>query len=406
MLDSRIFSKRLAGRRKSIIRELEPLSRLPGVISLGAGYPSPATFPLREARFDIDGIAIELSAEDRQRACQYGPTEGDPALVQRLHAWHAAKSGVSLEAGQLLVLSGSQEGLFSIACLVLDPGDAVLLAEPAYPGALSSFTLFTEELVGVAQDERGMRPDALRDALAACRAPAKMLYLNPTCQNPAGVTMDEERRRALLAIAAQHGLLVVEDDAYELLGFDDGPRPPTLQALDPANVLRLDSFSKVLAPGLRLGYASGPRWLVDELRLLRQSSTIQSSSLDQVLLEKVLEVLGTDGLMQRVARSRAHYRKACDTVREALARHLPSARYVRPAGGFFLWLEVDGVDTAAMIRGLAGVAGVLMMPGAGFAVRGNLDHALRIAFSLQTNEALAEGIRRLKEMISLRLIKS
>lgn len=408
MVDGRIFSARLRGRRKSIIRELEPITRVPGVISLGAGFPSPATFGLEMARFQLDGHEITLDAAERERACQYGPTAGDPRLVELLLAWHRYKSGVALAPGELLVLSGSQEGLFGIACLVLDPGDAVVLAEPAYPGALSSFSLFTEELLGVPQDEEGLVPAELSRVLATAPRPPKLLYVNPTCQNPAGVTMGAARRRELLSIAAAHDLLVVEDDAYELLGFDAGPRPPTLQSLDrDGRVLRLDSFSKVLAPGFRIGYASGPRWLIDELNILKQSSALQSSSLDQVVLARALEAMGERGLIERVTRSREHYRRSCDALRQALDRHLGRhARYQPPAGGFFLWLELDEaggrIDTYEMMRSSGAAAGVLLMPGSGFALKRRLSNCLRIAFSLQPPDALEEGIRRLSRLLDRR----
>ena len=192
------YAARTKGRRTSIIRDLMKVAQLPGMISLGGGYPSPKTFPLEEVSIKAWDGTYHLQGAELVTACQYGPSEGTPALLERIREWHQAKSGVELENDRLCVLNGSQEGLFALAYLFLDQGDAVALAEPTYPGALASFTAFTDNFLAIPQDKYGMKPDALSEWVQRRQrkrmSKPKLVYLNPNCQNPAGISRDTPPR--------------------------------------------------------------------------------------------------------------------------------------------------------------------------------------------------------------------
>ncbi|MBI4863092.1 MAG: PLP-dependent aminotransferase family protein [Candidatus Riflebacteria bacterium] len=403
------MAARTRGRRTSIIRELLKVATTPGVISLGGGYPSPATFPMENLTFTASGESFALTRKELESACQYGPSLGQAELIPRLQEWHKAKSKVELGADQICVINGSQEGLFVLGYLFLDPGDPVALTEPTYPGALGAFSAFTDNFLPIPQDARGMDPRALEEYLVRRSrkgmTPPKFVYVTPNCHNPAGVTMDEPRRREIYAIVEQHDLLLLEDDPYELIKFTTDAYYPSFQSMDTAGrVVRLDSFSKVFVPGFRMGYASGPRELIKEFNLFKQAANLHTSSFNQVILATYLKKVGPDGMFERIRKNCAMYRRNYEALVSALDRELKDqVSFNRPDGGFFLWMELSQangrIDTMEMIAGLAVSTGVLLVPGPGFSLTGSLSNYLRASFSQQSPDEIAEAIRRLARML-------
>lgn len=381
--------------------------RQPGMISLGGGYPNPSTFAFESIdvafasghRARIDGVAMAA-------ACQYGPTDCDALLRPLLVDWHRHKDGVALDAGQIQVLNGSQEGLHIAAYLLLDPDDTVALSEPAYPGALAAFRGFCEHFVTFPVDARGSDTQVLERMLEEMqrrgeRLP-KLVYEVPNGHNPAGVALCAERRQHLMRIAERFDLIVVEDDPYQLVRLDDRPALPTLQSLDrDGRVIRLDSFSKIFAPGLRLGYASGPAEMIRWFELYKQTTNLHTSSMVQALLATYLQQLGSAGLVSQIRSSCAVYRRNRDAMVDAARRHLPDdVRFEVPGEGMFIWFQLpEGFDTARMVD-LDGVdVGVLLVPGRAFSTRDGLANCMRASFSMVEPDRIEEGMRRFGEMI-------
>lgn len=399
------LSSRAVRRAPSPIRELVPLMSLDGMISFGGGYPNPKTFAFTRITADLAGGGqIEISGADLVAATQYGPTDGLPALREELVRWHAHHTG-SEPPGPPLVLNGSQEGLYLLADVLLDPGDAVVVTEPTYPGALACFRSFGATFEAVPTDGGGMRTDALAARLAELHATGdplpRLIYAIPNGDNPGGTTLPEARRRELAALARRYDLPLVEDDPYALVRLEDTPPRPTLQSLAPEHVLRLDSFSKILAPGLRLGYATGPAELLRAMVLHKQASNLHTSSLSQALLLGLLRAEGPDGLRTRVDAAVARYRVHRDAMVASARRHLPEGcSFTVPDSGMFLWVTLPaGCDADRMVREHTRDLGVLVVPGPAFSTQGGLRDAVRTSFSLVGPEAIDEGMRRLGEMI-------
>ncbi len=404
----KLLSSRAKRRTPSPIRELVPLMGLDGMISLGGGYPNPQTFAFTGVRLDTcDGEAIDISGADLLAATQYGPTDGLPELLDLLRQWQRHKDGVDLSAVGLITLNGSQEGLYMVADALLDPGDAVVVSEPTYPGALAAFRTFTDHFIAVPIDAEGERADVL-EALLTARADSgqpmpKFIYTIPSGHNPAGITTSEARRRHLVAIAQRFGVLIVDDDPYQLVQLEpQAPRLPTLQALAPDQVLRLDSFSKILCPGLRLGYASGPAALVRAMSLYKQAANLHTSSMGQVILAAYLRQVGFDGLLARIEENMRLYRSHRDAMVAAAREHLPpEVRFHVPTAGMFIWFELPPqVDADHMVRRYAQENKVLLVPGPAFSTQGGCRHAVRASFSMVGPAQLAEGMRRLAQMIA------
>ncbi|MBN2054092.1 PLP-dependent aminotransferase family protein [bacterium] len=402
---------RLAGRARALtpspIRELVPLMRLPGMISFGGGYPNPETFAFAALRAEFKvGGGLALSGDAMDGACQYGPTGGQPGLVPKLMEWHCAKDGVSLNPEQLIVLNGAQEGLHIMAYLFLEPDDSVAISEPAYPGALGAFRAFTTKFLPVPVDSGGTITIALENMLRTClekggRLP-KFIYENPSGHNPAGTTLTMERREHLLAIASRFDLIILEDDPYQLLRLEGQAPAPSLQSLDrDGRVVRLDSFSKIFAPGMRIGYASGPESILKYFHLYKQGTNLHTSSLIQALLAGFLEARGVPAFRSLIAANCELYRRNRDAMVAAAGRHLPGdVTCTVPADGMFLWFRLPaGFDASRMVAKDGRDLGILMVPGAAFSTTGGLGNHMRASFSMVSIEQIEEGMKRFAVMI-------
>ncbi len=390
------------------IRGLMPYLAVPGMISLGGGYPHPDWFVLEGMDLLFRGGCRASLARDRlARASQYGPTNAHPDLGRALVEWHRAKDGVDLGEDEVVVLNGSQEGIFIASYLFLDEGDWVVAGEPLYPGARGAMGAFGGTIRTVSIDEEGLCTDELEELLtdAARRGEPrpKFIYDVPSGHNPTGATMSPRRRAHLLELASRFDVLIVEDDPYELLNLDLRPRPPTLQSLEwpRERVIRLDSFSKVLAPGLRLGYASGPAALMHQFSLCKQYLNLHTSTVMQEVVFAFLSTHGVEGFLRAIEGACDFSRRNRNAMVEAARRFLPAdVRFSVPGWGLFVWFVLPaGLQAARMIRLDAADVAVVLVPGEAFAVRRDLSNCMRADDGTVSDEEITEGVRRFAVMI-------
>ena len=402
-----LLARRTEGLRPSPIRKLNPLMRIPGMISLGGGYPNAETFALTSMEVVFkSGRKLHLRDKSMDLACQYGPTDAHADLKPHIIQWHSAKDGVELKGDQIQVLNGAQEGLHTMAYLFLDEGDSVALSEPAYPGAMAAFRAFTQRFLPVPLDAQGMITTELERLLAKRKAAGeslpKFIYDVPNGNNPAGVSLSVERRSHLLQIASKYNLLILEDDPYQLVQLEDRNPLPTIQSLDTEErVLRLDSFSKIFAPGLRLGYASGQADIIRYFQLYKQGSNLHTSAMDQALLAGFLASHSHEEFRALVRENCKIYRRNRDALLAAAKRVLPAdIRYNIPQAGMFLWFELpERFDTDRMME-LDGVElGIILLPGSAFSTTGGLKNHMRASFSMILPEQAEEGMMRFSRMI-------
>jgi DNA-binding transcriptional MocR family regulator len=383
--DAPALAARLAGVASSPVRDLLALIDRPGVISFAGGLPAPELFDLDGVRAAFDRV---LSSPGGRRHLQYAPTEGNPDL-RALVAARLTARGLPTTAADLLVTTGSQQALTLIATALLDPGAVVAVEEPTYLAALQCFQLAGARIVTVPGDADGIDPGALAQVLATER-PA-LLYLVPTFANPTGRTLPRDRREAVAALAAAHGTWVVEDDPYGELRYRGEP-VPALAGFDD-HVLHLGSFSKIAAPGLRLGWVRTPAVLRGPLTVAKQAADLHTSTVDQAAAAAWLDTVDLD----------AHLRDLCDAYRErrdAMITAMPStmppgSEWTSPDGGMFTWVRLPGeVDTAALLpRALS--RDVAFVPGAPF-FAGRPDRAtMRLSFTTHTPSEITAGMRRL-----------
>ena len=373
----------------SAIRELLRLGTDPDVISFGGGYPDPDLFPVEE----LHAVYASLLTREHALALQYTASNGLPVLREQIAARMRA-DGTPCTADEVLVLQGAQQGLDLAAKLVLDAGDTVVTEDPTFLGALIAFNPCEPTYAPVRGDEDGLDPDDLERVLATSPR-ARMIYTVPDFSNPTGVTLSLERRHRLIELANAYDLLVLEDSPYRALRYD-GETLPTLRSLDTeGRVVHLGSFSKILAPGVRLGWAVADPAVIEKLGLLKLAADTQSSTLNMAATSAYLA--GYD-LEAHLVEARARYRHKRDLMLATLARVLPDGvRFTRPAGGLFTWLTFpDGFDAAAfMADELLPKDKVAYVPGATFfPVRQQPQHA-RMSFSGQPDDRMVEGLTRL-----------
>ena len=382
------LARRMSQVKASEIREILKVTARPEVISFAGGLPAAELFPCAR----LAELVADLVGRQGARALQYSTTEGDPALRRAIVARSARRWGTAFREDEVLITTGSQQGLDLIGKLLLDEDDVVLCESPTYLGAISAWKVFGPRWVEVPTDEDGMIPGELERVLATTPR-VKLLYSVPNFQNPTGRTWSLARRRQVVALLAARGVLLVEDNPYGEIRFE-GADLPAMQGLPGAGpVLSLGTFSKVLAPGLRVGWVAGPRRLLDGLVALKQGADLHTSTLDQMLIAAYLEAGELDANVDRVV---AAYRSRRDAMLAALARELPpGARFTRPQGGLFLWLEIPGgVDARVLLeRCLAG--SVAFVPGGAFYPERTREDVARLNFSCMGEERIAEGVRRI-----------
>ncbi len=367
----------------SAIRDLLHLTQRPEVVSLAGGLPSPAAFP-------VDAIAEATAAvlgDQHEDPLQYATTEGHPGL----RSWVAAHQPVATDPGQVLITHGSQQALDLVVRATISPGDTIALADPGYVGALQVFRLAGAALAGIPCDGDGLRVDVLADRLSSGLRP-RLVYVVPEFDNPSGVTLATERRHELVRLADRFGFLIVDDDPYGALRWA-GTAPDPLSTLTD-RIVSLGTTSKVLAPGLRVGWVVAPGPLAARLVLLKQASDLHTSSLGQAV---VAAVLTRPGFLERhLAALRRRYGNQSRVLQEALRRRLGDRlAFCAPDGGMFLWARLtDETDTATLLpRALR--AGMAYVPGAAFAVEARHPQGLRLSFATAPPEAITRAVEAL-----------
>lgn len=359
----------------------------PTFINLGIGQPALNLLPLAQIQ---QGAQMWL-VENDPSALNYGVEEGEGYLRVALADWLSGEYGTAVSLSNLFISAGASQALDLICTLYSQPGDVVLVEEPTYFLALRIFADHGLRVVGVAMDEQGLIPEAVEAAVRQHR-PA-FLYTIPSFQNPTAVTLPAERRAQLVALAEQYGFLIVADEVYQLLGYTAAPPPPLASHSASGHVLGIGSFSKILAPGLRLGWVQAAP---QHLQRLVGSGLVDSGGGVNPLVSAVVRGVLTSGAQQAyVAQLRAEYGRRIRVLDEALQTHLPQAQYAVPQGGFFFWLSLpEGVDTAAQLP-RARALGVGYQPGRNFSSRGDLASQLRLSFAFYDEEALREAAVRL-----------
>jgi 2-aminoadipate transaminase len=370
----------------SIIREILKVTERPGIISLAGGLPSPETFPIEAMRAATDRVLRDAPRE----ALQYAASEGFGPLRDWV-ADHLQAQGLKAEASQILITTGSQQGLDLVGKVLIDAGSPVAIEAPTYLGALQAFMPYEPEFVTLPCDDDGPLPDGLNVATGA-----RFLYVLPNFQNPSGRCVPAVRRIELVQAARTLGVPIVEDNPYGDLWFD-APPPPPLAASWPEGTVYLGSFSKVLAPGLRLGYIVAPAELVPKLLQAKQAADLHTPGFNQRLVH---EVIRGGFLRDHVPAIRARYRAHRDAMQAALVRHLPpGCRWNAPAGGMFFWVEGTPLLDAIALLPRAVERGVAFVPGAAFYADHPELNTLRLSFVTVPPDDIERGIALLAQAI-------
>jgi 2-aminoadipate transaminase len=375
------LARRAERMNPSIIREILKVTEKPGIVSLAGGLPSADTFPVEAMR----EATARVLAEAPREALQYAASEGFAPLRDWVAAHLNEQHGMDIAPTQVLLTTGSQQGLDLAAKVLIDEGSRVLVETPTYLGALQAFTPYEPVIEPVDSDHEGPRPEALAKAAPG----ARFAYLLPNFQNPTGHVYSEARREAIITVAREHGLPLVEDNPYGDLWFD-APPPRPLAARHPQGTLYLGSFSKVLAPGLRLGYVVAPHAIYPKLLQAKQAADLHTSIFNQRVVH---EVLRTGMLESHVPSIRARYKAQRDAMEAALEKHLSGmAEWVKPVGGMFFWLELrEGLDAMALLP-KAVEAGMAYVPGAAFYARAPRANTLRLSFVTVPAAKIEQGV--------------
>lgn len=388
------YAARATNLSVSEVRALFAVVSRPEVVSLAGGMPDVSALPEAAIQKAIES----LMKTRRDVALQYGGGQGDLKLREQIVEIMALE-GIHGSAEDLIVTTGSQHGLELLADLFLDEGDSVLLESPSYVGAVGIFRHKQAHIEHVQTDNEGISPEALAESIQSLKLSGrkvKLLYLVPNFANPSGVTLSETRRDQVLEICRREGVLVVEDNPYGLLYFGEKP-PQALRARDEQGVVYLGSFSKILSPGLRVGYVLAPPAIREKLTLANESAILSPAMFGQIL---VSEYLSVNDWQAQINTFRDSYRLKRDAALQALDKYLPDMHTTRPDGGFFLWATLpDGIDSKAMLP-LAVTELVAYTPGTAFYGNGNGKGFLRICYSHPTAENVKVGIKRLATVVN------
>lgn len=395
-MESLRLATRLQGKSGNVIREILKLTQQSEVISFAGGLPSPDGFP----RTALQRIANDVLESSGTGILQYATTEGSLALREAIVDL-VAEQGIRATPDQVRILSGSQQGIDLAMKAFIDPGDAVLVQSPTYLAALQIISLYEGRAVPVAEDSEGMDPKALEEAIK--RENPKIIYLIPTFRNPSGETMSAERRQTIVEIAARHDIIVLEDDPYGALRYSGDPVPAAKAFDTQGNVIYLGSFSKIIAPGLRVGYAIASEEVLRPITIGKQGSDVHTSNLSQAI---VAEFLRRGLLSEHLANVLPQYKEKRDAMLRAFERHFPvETRWTRPDGGLFIWVELpEELDTTALLEE-AVKHNVAYIPGVPFYADGAGRSTMRLNFSHASLEDIEVGIERLGRVITQALEK-
>ncbi len=383
----------------SVIRELLKLTEQPDIISFAGGLPAPEVFPVSEFQEACNIVLRDFGAQ----ALQYGTTEGYRPLRDMI-ARHSARYGIEVLTDNIMITSGSQQALDLIGRLFINRGDRILVESPTYLGALQAWNAYGAEYVAVPSDEHGMITDALEEAL---RTGPKFIYVLPNFQNPTGVTLSLERRMKLIELADRYGVPIIEDDPYGQLRFEGEHIPPVV-VLDSeyrgcnghsysGNVIYLSTFSKLLAPGIRLAWVIAPTEVTRKLVMAKQAADLHTSTFNQIVAFEV----GKGGFLdEHVKVIRQTYRERRDVMLEMMDEMFPTqVHWTKPQGGMFLWGVLPETMDAADVLKIAVERKVAFVPGLAFHPDGIGKNTMRINFSFSSPEIIREGVTRLGRVL-------
>jgi len=397
------FAQRTQHMGSSAVRELLKFTELPDVISFAGGMPAPEVFPIEEFRAACERVLKDFGPQ----SLQYGTTEGFLPLREMI-ARHSARYGIDVTPDNIMITSGSQQALDLLGKILINPGDHILVESPTYLGALQAWNVYGAEYVVVEADEHGMVTDALEEGL---RSGPKFIYVLPNFQNPTGATLSLERRHRLIELADQYGVPIVEDDPYGQLRFE-GEHLPSVVVLDGqfrdncqpcyrGNVIYLSTFSKILAPGLRLAWVIAPPVVIRKLVQAKQGADLHTSTFNQLVAHEV----GRGGFLDRhIHTIRRVYRERRDVMLAAMDGYFPpGVEWTHPEGGLFLWgMLPEGLNSTEVFK-IAVDRKVAFVPGGAFYPRGGGENTMRLNFSNATPEKIREGIARLGRVLQEKL---
>jgi 2-aminoadipate transaminase len=386
------LARRAEKMNPSVIREILKVTEKPGIISFAGGLPSPLTFPIDAMREASERVL----RDDGKAALQYAASEGYAPLREWV-AQDLLKQGMKVSPDQVLITTGSQQGLDLVAKILIDAGSRILVETPTYLGALQAFTPMEPIAVGVRSDDHGVDAADLRAKVGTGADKARFVYLLPNFQNPTGRTMTEERRAAVAQVAVECGLPIIEDNPYGDLWFD-APPAPSLSSRHPEGSVYLGSFSKILAPGLRLGYLVAPKALYPKLLQAKQAADLHTPSFNQRVVAEVLK----DGFIDRhVPTIRALYKQQCEAMLAALDREMAGLglSWNRPVGGMFLWVQLPQGLKAIPLLDKAVEKGVAFVPGSAFYAGAANENTLRLSFVTATVDQINTGMAALAAAI-------
>ena len=390
-----LFAARTRVMRSSAMRDIMSVIGQPEVISLAGGLPDTSSFPPET----FAAMTARIAEESCAKALQYGPTEGLEGTKECIAQVMAAE-GMHADPADTIVTTGGQQVIDLVTKALIDPGDVIIAEGPTYPGAVPVFHAYQADVVQIDMDSDGMRIDLLEETLDRLerdgRKP-KFVYTVPTFQNPAGVTMSLPRRRRLIEVVHERELLVLEDNPYGLLRYEGDPLPPLYKLDGGVYVMYLGTFSKILSPGLRLGWVVAPPPVLEKINLGKQEADLCTSTLSQLMVQAYFEL---GDWRDYVGSLTEIYRARRDTMLDGLAEDFPpQAEWTRPCGGLFIWANLpDFIDTTDLLaRALR--ENVAFVPGEGAYLDGRGRHSMRLNFSGSGEDQIREGIRRIGEVI-------
>ncbi len=392
------FSDNLKNMKPSEIRELLKYATNKNLISFGGGMPNPETFPMADLKSIMDDVMNQYGT----MALQYGNTGGLNELRTEIVRLVRETENIKSSESQVLVTAGSQQGLYELAKILVNPGDAIITEEPTYVGAISAFDANEADMHSIPMDENGLKTELveaeIKKLISKGKKP-KFIYTIPTFQNPTGVTMSLDRRRHLIEISQKYQVPLVEDNPYGELRYD-GERIPSLKSLD-TDVIYLGTFSKIMCPGLRMGFTVAPESFISRVNLLKQALDLSSSTFSQFV---AWQYLARDEVKKQIPKTIKLYRRKRDTMFKALEQYFPEgSSWSKPLGGMFLWATVDSrIHTTDMLQD-AIQDGVAYVSGNAFSPARNQANSMRLNFTFSEDEQIYEGIRRLASVLEKKM---
>lgn len=389
------YAERMLGEKSDVVKEALKLTAQPDIISFAGGLPAPESFPVKE----MAAASAKVFANKGAGALQYSSVEGVPALRQAI-AKRMEKHNIKCAAENIIVTTGSQQGIDMAARIFINPGDVVVCESPTYTAALTTFKNYQCKFVAVATDDQGMIIEDLKEKLAACPE-AKLIYVIPNFQNPSGKTWSLERRQALLDCATEYNIPILEDNPYGELRYE-GEEIPAIKSLDQKGmVIMMGSFSKVLSPGFRLGYMISSPEVTDMLTQVKQATDLHSSTISQM---EIVQYLEDNDIDEHIVELRKIYKHKRDLMLETMAKEFPpEAKFTYPTGGMFTWVELPKeIDTVKLLP-LAVERKVAFIPGSSFFPEGNINNCIRMSYSSSSDEQIIKGITALGQLFKEQL---